>query len=122
MIASDPVTGDILVSDLGSDTVFAYALDRDGRLAAEADAVGDVWRDDLVTFLIGSGISIGALSQRSTYSVTHFESVCRSTAFSIRSHGTESKKALTSRSTTQSLLKHRSRHVRTASSGDRLGR
>ena len=35
MIASDPVTGDILVSDLGSDTVFAYALDRDGRLAAK---------------------------------------------------------------------------------------
>jgi 6-phosphogluconolactonase len=36
MIASDPVTGDILVSDLGSDAVFAYALDRDGRLAAKA--------------------------------------------------------------------------------------
>jgi 6-phosphogluconolactonase len=36
MIASDPVTGDILVSDLGSDTVFVYALDRDGRLAAKA--------------------------------------------------------------------------------------
>ena len=35
MIASDPVTGDILVSDLGSDTVFVYALDRDGRLAAK---------------------------------------------------------------------------------------
>ena len=35
MIASDPVTGDILVSDLGSDTVFVYALDRDGRLTAE---------------------------------------------------------------------------------------
>jgi 6-phosphogluconolactonase len=34
MIASDPVTGDILVSDLGSDRVFVYALDRDGRLAA----------------------------------------------------------------------------------------
>jgi 6-phosphogluconolactonase len=38
MIASDPVTGDILVSDLGSDTVFVYALDRDGRLAARASA------------------------------------------------------------------------------------
>jgi 6-phosphogluconolactonase len=38
MIASDPVTGDILVSDLGSDTVFVYALDRDGRLAAKASA------------------------------------------------------------------------------------
>jgi 6-phosphogluconolactonase len=38
MIASDPVTGDILVSDLGSDTVFAYALDRDGRLAAKTSA------------------------------------------------------------------------------------
>ncbi len=33
MIASDPVTGDILVADLGSDTVLVYALDRDGRLA-----------------------------------------------------------------------------------------
>ena len=31
MIASDPVTGDILVSDLGSDTVFVYGLDDDGR-------------------------------------------------------------------------------------------
>ncbi len=38
MTASDPVTGDILVSDLGSDTVFVYALDRDGRLAAKASA------------------------------------------------------------------------------------
>lgn len=38
MIASDPVTGDILVSDLGSDTVFVYALDRDGRLAATTAA------------------------------------------------------------------------------------
>src|ERR1700691_1769219 len=35
MIASDPVTGDILVSDLGSDTVFVYELDRDGRLGAK---------------------------------------------------------------------------------------
>jgi 6-phosphogluconolactonase len=38
MIAVDPMTGDILVSDLGSDTVFVYALDRDGRLAAKASA------------------------------------------------------------------------------------
>ena len=38
MIASDPLTGDILVSDLGSDTVFVYALDGDGRLAAKAEA------------------------------------------------------------------------------------
>jgi 6-phosphogluconolactonase len=38
MIASDPVTGDVLVSDLGSDTVFVYGLDRDGRLAAKASA------------------------------------------------------------------------------------
>jgi 6-phosphogluconolactonase len=38
MIASDPVTGDILVSDLGSDMVFGYELDGDGRLAAKASA------------------------------------------------------------------------------------
>src|SRR6202167_464472 len=38
MIASDPVTGDILVSDLGSDTGFVYALDRDGRLSAKSSA------------------------------------------------------------------------------------
>lgn len=38
MIASDPVTGDILVSDLGSDTVFVYALDQDGRLSPKAAA------------------------------------------------------------------------------------
>jgi len=38
MIASDPVTGDILVSDLGSDTVLVYALDRDGRLAPKTAA------------------------------------------------------------------------------------
>jgi 6-phosphogluconolactonase len=38
MIAADPATGDILVSDLGSDTVFVYALDGDGRLAAKAAA------------------------------------------------------------------------------------
>src|SRR5664280_258917 len=49
---------------------------------------------------VPSGISIGAFSQRSTYSRTHFESVWHATARSIRSHGTESKKAFTSRSTT----------------------
>jgi 6-phosphogluconolactonase len=38
MIAVDPVTGDILVSDLGADTVCVYALDGDGRLAAKAAA------------------------------------------------------------------------------------
>jgi 6-phosphogluconolactonase len=38
MIASDPVTGDILVADLGSDTVLVYALDRDGRLAPKTAA------------------------------------------------------------------------------------
>src|SRR5450759_125284 len=68
---------------------------------------------------VPSGISIGAFSQRSTYSRTHFESVWHATAFSIRSHGTESKKALTSRSTIQSLFQHRSRHTFTASNGER---
>jgi 6-phosphogluconolactonase len=42
MVASDPVTGDILVSDLGSDAIRVYALDDDGRLtpntAASLDA------------------------------------------------------------------------------------
>ena len=38
MIASDPATGDILVSDLGSDTVFVYGLAGDGRLAAKTSA------------------------------------------------------------------------------------
>jgi len=38
MIASDPVTGDILVPNLGSDTVLVYTLDRDGRLAPKAAA------------------------------------------------------------------------------------
>jgi len=38
MIAVDPLTGDILVSDLGSDTVFGYALDHDGRLTAKTSA------------------------------------------------------------------------------------
>src|SRR6185312_16684638 len=53
---------------------------------------------------IPPGISIGAFNQRSTQSMTHFWSVWRATALSIRSHGTESKKAFTSRSTTQVLL------------------
>jgi 6-phosphogluconolactonase len=38
MIASDPLTGDLLVADLGSDTVFVYALDRDGRLTPKTAA------------------------------------------------------------------------------------
>ena len=32
MIAADPVTGDLLVADLGSDAILVYALDPDGRL------------------------------------------------------------------------------------------
>src|SRR5450759_3959852 len=70
---------------------------------------------------VPSGISIGAFSQRSTYSRTHFESVWHATPRSIRSHGTESKKAFTSRSTTQSLFQDRSRHTFTASNGERPG-
>jgi 6-phosphogluconolactonase len=38
MIASDPVTGDILVADLGSDTVPGYALDPAGRLIPKGPA------------------------------------------------------------------------------------
>jgi 6-phosphogluconolactonase len=33
MIATDPVTGEVLVADLGADSVLAYALDSAGRLA-----------------------------------------------------------------------------------------
>jgi 6-phosphogluconolactonase len=43
MVASDPVTGDILVTDLGSDTVRVYALDRDGRLIANIAASLDAF-------------------------------------------------------------------------------
>jgi 6-phosphogluconolactonase len=38
MIGCDPVTGDILVADLGSDTVLVYALDHHGRLAPKTAA------------------------------------------------------------------------------------
>ncbi len=38
MIASDPVTGDLLAADLGSDSVLVYALDDDGRLTQAAAA------------------------------------------------------------------------------------
>jgi 6-phosphogluconolactonase len=38
MIASDPLTGDILVADLGSDTVLVFALDGDGRLTPKTAA------------------------------------------------------------------------------------
>ncbi|HEY3954095.1 MAG TPA: lactonase family protein [Streptosporangiaceae bacterium] len=38
MIASDPVTGDIFVADLGSDTIGCYTLDPAGRLTARTGA------------------------------------------------------------------------------------
>ena len=38
MITSDPVTGDILVTDLGSDTILVYALDHEGRLTPKTAA------------------------------------------------------------------------------------
>jgi 6-phosphogluconolactonase len=38
MIATDPVTGEILVADLGSDSVLVYALDSAGHLAPRAAA------------------------------------------------------------------------------------
>jgi 6-phosphogluconolactonase len=38
MIATDPVTGEILVADLGSDSVLVYALDSAGRLSPRAAA------------------------------------------------------------------------------------
>lgn len=71
---------------------------------------------------VPSDFCIGAFSQRSTYITTHFWSVWCATAFSMRSHGTDSKKARMSRSTTQFFLKHRSRQTATASTGERPGR
>jgi hypothetical protein len=85
--------------------------------------IGPPWGVPLVrSARVPSGLSIGAFSQRSTYNMTHRWVVWRATALSIRSHGTESKKALTSMSTTQSFWKHRFRHTRTASTGERPGR
>jgi 6-phosphogluconolactonase len=43
MVASDPVTGDILVSDLGSDAIRVYALDGDGHLTPNATASLDAF-------------------------------------------------------------------------------
>jgi 6-phosphogluconolactonase len=39
MIASDPVTGDLLVADLGSDAILGYALDPAGRLIPKAGSL-----------------------------------------------------------------------------------
>jgi hypothetical protein len=68
------------------------------------------------------GIWIGAFSQRFTYSTTHFWSVLASTALTIRSWSTESKNFWMSRSNTQFLRQHRSRHLATAICGDLPGR
>jgi 6-phosphogluconolactonase len=38
MTAVDPVTADVMVADLGADSVVVYALDEDGRLTVKADA------------------------------------------------------------------------------------
>jgi 6-phosphogluconolactonase len=38
MTTSDPVTGDILAADLGSDTIFSYTLDSAGRLSPRTSA------------------------------------------------------------------------------------
>lgn len=39
MIAADPVTGDLFVADLGSDTIRVYGLGEDGRLVAKDDSL-----------------------------------------------------------------------------------
>ena len=41
MTASDPETGDILVSDLGADTIFVYAVGPAGRLALKQQLKGE---------------------------------------------------------------------------------
>lgn len=46
-------------ADLRTDCA-RYAIYRDGRREADRLEVGELWREDLVTFLIGSGISIDA--------------------------------------------------------------
>ena len=71
---------------------------------------------------VPSGSASGATSHRLTYSTTHGRSVFASTAFTIRSHGTESKNFRMSKSITQLLLQHRVRQAPTASSADRFGR
>src|SRR3954462_11919238 len=71
---------------------------------------------------VPSGCSTGARSHRPTYSFTQARSVWWATARSIRSRGMDSKKALMSRSMTQSVLQQRFRAVPTASSADRPGR
>lgn len=71
---------------------------------------------------VPSACCSGAASHRLTYSRTQGNSQTEPTALSIKSHGTESKNALMSRSTTQSYFQHRSRHVPTASIAPRPGR
>ena len=66
----------------------AFTATRGGLACCDAATIS-AW---VRSVSVPSGIRIGAFSQRSTYSMTHFWSVWRSTAFNARSQRTESKK------------------------------
>jgi len=62
----------IFAGDLRTDLP-AYRVYRDGELAEETGDVTDVWRDDLVTFLVGCSFTFEAALLEAGVSVRHIE-------------------------------------------------
>jgi len=58
--------------DLRTD-VGVYTVFRDGFVSAVCDQVGDIWRDDLVAFVLGCSFSFEALLQRHGVRLRHLD-------------------------------------------------
>jgi uncharacterized protein YcsI (UPF0317 family) len=72
--AGDPVLKEIAVgADLRTDLP-AYRVFRNGKLVEERTDISDLWRDDLVGFLIGCSYTFDAVLHRNGLPVAHYVS------------------------------------------------
>ncbi len=70
--AGDPIIKEIAVgADLRTDLP-AYRVFRNGQLVEERQSIADLWRDDLVGFLIGCSYTFDAVLHRSGLPVAHY--------------------------------------------------
>jgi uncharacterized protein YcsI (UPF0317 family) len=67
-------------ADIATD-VPGYRLYRDGEFAGEYDSVADLWRDDLVTFVIGCSFSFEAAVMEAGIPLRHVEQGCNVSMF-----------------------------------------
>lgn len=75
-------TGPLLAGSDIRTAVGAYTVYADGKLVDRVTSLADVWRDDLVTFIVGCSFTFEAPLQEAGISVAHIDQGCNVPMFS----------------------------------------